>query len=185
MSARTRAEGCPVSEPSATKAKRLRWILVTGVAPSAFTPRGLRMQILRRAGYELGAGTWFMSKFHIEPQELVTGERCYWNVGVHVTGFGRVEIGDNVWIGPNAVIITSKHVRGPSTQRAADELINTTVRIGSGTGIGANAVITAGVTIGEGCMIGAGAVILKDVPPNTVMVGSPAYVHEKLTANLP
>ena len=32
------------------------------------------------------------------------------------------------------------------------------------------------VTIGENCFIGAGAVVVKDVPPNTVVVGNPAKI---------
>ncbi len=37
--------------------------------------------------------------------------------------------------------------------------------------VGANATIIQGVNVGENSMIGAGSIVLKDVPPNTTVVG--------------
>jgi acetyltransferase-like isoleucine patch superfamily enzyme len=42
--------------------------------------------------------------------------------------------------------------------------------------IGANAVVIGGVTIGEGSIVGAGAVVTKDVPPYSVVGGTPARI---------
>ena len=42
--------------------------------------------------------------------------------------------------------------------------------------IGPGAIISAGVTIGEKSIIGAGSVILDDVPPNSIVYGSPGKV---------
>lgn len=50
------------------------------------------------------------------------------------------------------------------------------VHIGSGATIGSGAVVLPGLTIGEGSIVGAGAVVTKDVPPRTVVVGTPARV---------
>ena len=48
--------------------------------------------------------------------------------------------------------------------------------IKKGVTIGANATIVCGITLGENCFVGAGAVVVKDVPPNTVVVGNPAKI---------
>ena len=40
--------------------------------------------------------------------------------------------------------------------------------------IGTGAIILGSITIGEGSKIGAGAVVLRDVPPNSTVVGEPA-----------
>lgn len=40
--------------------------------------------------------------------------------------------------------------------------------------IGANAVVLEGVTVGKGSVVAAGAVVIKDVPPYTVVGGTPA-----------
>ena len=47
--------------------------------------------------------------------------------------------------------------------------------------IGANAVIIQGVTVGTGSIVGAGAVVTKDVPPYTVVGGTPASVIRSRT----
>jgi UDP-perosamine 4-acetyltransferase len=48
------------------------------------------------------------------------------------------------------------------------------VRVGAGAHIGAGATVRQGIAIGEQAIVGAGAVVVKDVPPNTVVVGVPA-----------
>lgn len=48
------------------------------------------------------------------------------------------------------------------------------VLIGDNVFIGVNTVIAKPVKIGEGAVIGANSVVTKDVPPNAIMVGSPA-----------
>ena len=42
--------------------------------------------------------------------------------------------------------------------------------------VGANAVIIEGVHVGEGAVVAAGAVVIEDVPPHTVVAGTPARV---------
>ena len=42
--------------------------------------------------------------------------------------------------------------------------------------VGANATIVCGVTIGENAMVGANSTVTRDVPPNSLAVGTPARV---------
>jgi acetyltransferase-like isoleucine patch superfamily enzyme len=42
--------------------------------------------------------------------------------------------------------------------------------------IASNSTILAGVTVGKGSVIAAGAVVTKDIPPYSVVAGSPAVV---------
>lgn len=51
--------------------------------------------------------------------------------------------------------------------------------VGNDVWIGYQAIILAGVTIGDGAIIGARAVVTKDVPPYTVVAGSPARPIKK------
>ena len=53
------------------------------------------------------------------------------------------------------------------------------ITIGNDVWIGYEAVILSGVTIGDGAIIGTRAVVTKDVPPYTIVGGSPAKVLKK------
>lgn len=48
--------------------------------------------------------------------------------------------------------------------------------IGDNVDIGANAVIIGPVRIGNNVKIGAGTIVVKDVPPNSITCGNPAYL---------
>lgn len=80
-----------------------------------------------------------------------------------------VTIEDNVFIGPN---VTFTNDMMPRSKQYPEEFLRTVIQ--QGASIGANATILPGVIVGEGAMIGAGAVVVKDVKPNTTVVGNPA-----------
>ena len=46
--------------------------------------------------------------------------------------------------------------------------------MGKGVHVGLNSTIIEDITIGDYSVIGAGSVVVKDVPPNTFVVGNPA-----------
>lgn len=71
-------------------------------------------------------------------------------------------IGDFVHIAPNATICGH-------------------VVIEDGADVGGGSVVIPGVTIGAGSIIGAGAVVVRDIPPMSVAVGSPARVIKTRT----
>lgn len=48
--------------------------------------------------------------------------------------------------------------------------------IGHDVWIGLNVVISKGVRVGSGSIIGAGAIVTKDIPPYSVVIGSPPHV---------
>lgn len=49
--------------------------------------------------------------------------------------------------------------------------------------IGANATILGNITIGKGAQVAAGSLVLKDVPPRTMVAGSPAKEVGKVTGD--
>ena len=76
-------------------------------------------------------------------------------------------IGKNVFIGPSATLTNDPYP--PSTKLVG-------VCIEDNAVIGARAVIKAGVTIGKNSVVAMGSIVTKDVPPDTVVVGSPAKI---------
>ena len=93
---------------------------------------------------------------------------------------GGIDIGENVGIGPRAIILTSSHAL-PGEAEAFDEtpilhrpLCFAAVRLEPGCDIGVGAIILPGVTVGRLAQVGAGAVVTRDVPPRSVVAGNPA-----------
>ena len=90
-----------------------------------------------------------------------------------------VHIEDNVFVGhgvmfTNDLFPRSTNLDGSPQTEADWKVIETHVK--KGASIGSNATILCGITIGENSLVGAGAVVTKNVPPNTVVAGSPAKV---------
>ena len=110
-------------------------------------------------------------------KNLHLGKRVFINSGCRFQDQGGVTIGDDCLIGHNAVFATLNHDLDPA--RRAD-LLPAPIRLGANVWLGANATVLPGVTIGENAVVGAGSVVTKDVPANTVAVGSPARVVRSL-----
>ncbi len=94
-----------------------------------------------------------------------------------------VNIEDNVFIGHGVMFTNDLFPRATnpdgSQQTDADwKVIETHVK--KGASIGSNATILCGITIGENALIGAGSVVTRDVPPNTIVAGSPARIFKTI-----
>jgi maltose O-acetyltransferase len=86
----------------------------------------------------------------------------------------RVEIGNNVLIGPYVYITDGDHGMDPSSMRITQPMSLAPVIIEDGVWIGARASILKGVKIGRNAVIGAGAVVTRSVEENDVAAGVPA-----------
>jgi len=90
-----------------------------------------------------------------------------------------VRIGDRVMIGPSVHIYTAAHLlqadhRIQGLEKATPVTIEENVWVGGG------AILLPGVTLDRNAVVGAGAVLTRDVPPNTVVVGNPAWVIREI-----
>lgn len=101
-----------------------------------------------------------------------SGVSCQTNVYVP----RETRIGDAVFLGPGTVLTndpypvrTEAELRGPIIE---DDV-----------SVGANATVLPGVTLGHGSFVAAGSTVTRDVPPETLAVGSPA-AHEPLPEQL-
>jgi len=119
---------------------------------------------------------------------------------VVVIGAGALKIGDDTWIGHQALICSSSRIvigkyvdigprcyLGTGTHEidltglhSAGTGINMDIIIEDGVWLGANCSILPGVTIGKKSVIAAGAVVTKDVPPNVIVGGIPARIIKPL-----
>ena len=121
----------------------------------------------------------------------VFGKNCYANFNLTVLDTCYVNIGDDVFFGPNCTIATPLHpfrwqernIKFKSDGTAYDDEYGKPVTIGSNCWIASNVVITGGVTIGDGCVIGAGSIVTRDIPSNSLAVGNPCRVIREITEN--
>lgn len=89
-----------------------------------------------------------------------------------------VKIGNYCSIAPFVIIGGMNHsYESVSTSpRLNNKCFYTTTRIGHDVWIGANAIVLQGVSIGNGAVIGAGSIVTKDIPENSIVMGTPAKV---------
>lgn len=87
-----------------------------------------------------------------------------------------IEIGDNVTLAPRVHILC----HDASTKQFLNYTKISRVTIGNNVFIGAATVVLPGVTIGNNVVIGANCTVTKDIPDNSVAIGSPAKVISTL-----
>lgn len=99
-------------------------------------------------------------------------------LGINCKVRGPLEIGDNVMMGPDVVIMTNSHnfERIDIPMNIQGSAVPKRVVIGNDVWIGTRVIILPGVAIGNGAVIGAGAVVTKDIPDMAVTAGCPAKV---------
>lgn len=87
-----------------------------------------------------------------------------------------IEIGDNVTIAPRVHILC----HDASTKQFLNFTKIGRVSIGNNVFIGAESVVLPGVRIGNNVVIGANSTVTRDIPDNSVAIGTPAKVISTL-----
>ncbi|HEC92754.1 MAG TPA: acyltransferase [Candidatus Atribacteria bacterium] len=96
-----------------------------------------------------------------------------------ISGVGGVEIGDNIAISSGVKIYSHSNDYKDKDKLIVEQVKKGKISIGNNVLIGANVVILPGIKIGDNTVVGAGAVVTKDIPKNSVAVGTPARVIKK------
>ncbi|MBO4427594.1 MAG: acyltransferase [Bacteroidales bacterium] len=127
-----------------------------------FCPRKLRPWLLRRIGCHVGKNVFIGDYVRIDLQHagLIYIDDC-----AHITSGCRLLCHQRD--------LTDYH----TGDNAADLGYKTgEIHIGKGVMVGMETMIMPGVTIGDGAIIGARSMVLKDIPPYTLAIGTPAKV---------
>ena len=120
-------------------------------------------------------GIIYRGVYFLNTSKLSVGDNLTINIGALIDARGGIEIGNNVMIGPNAVIVSFDHnIHALSQPMQCAKPIFKKITIGNDVWIGANTVVKCGVNISSGAVVGAGSVVTKDVEAFSVVAGIPA-----------
>ena len=98
-------------------------------------------------------------------------------------GQGGITIGDRVYTAPMVQLLAVNHNFDDPSRPMVDQGITAEgIIVEDDVWIGAGAIVTDAVRIGKGAVVAAGAVVTSDVPPRTVVGGTPARVIKNLDA---
>jgi len=136
-----------------------------------------------------GLTTGFGCRFEAFPVDdstdkcLIIGANVEINDYVHLAAAKKIVIGNNVLIASKVFIsdinhgsYSGKQSDSPSVPPNERKLSAKPIVIEDNVWIGEGVCVMAGVRIGSGSIIGASAVVTKDIPANSIAVGSPARV---------
>lgn len=135
----------------------------SGIGKQLFDSAGKNINIESNVNFGRGSG-------------IVIGNNS--GLGVNAKVRGPLQIGNDVMMGPDVVILTHSHChkRTDVPMNLQGDEKPRKVIIGNDVWIGARVIILPGVKIGDGVIIGAGAVVTKDIPDYAIVGGIPARI---------
>lgn len=121
-------------------------------------------------------------------QFITMGEDVWIGYFTLIDGSGGLDIGSRVSISSGVHIYTHdsteyRRLNLPKDPINGSHIKRSPVKIGSNVQIGANSVIAPGVTIGDNVVIGALSFVNKDIPSNSIAVGTPCKVIKSYDSN--
>lgn len=111
---------------------------------------------------------------------ISVGDNFFANFDCVMLDVNKINIGNNVFLGPKVSIYTASHPIDAEV-RATYLEYGLEVNIGNDVWIGGNAVINPGVTIGDNVIVGSGSVVTKDIPSGVIVGGNPAVILRNIT----
>ncbi len=147
------------------------------ISPDVKLGSGVKLsKFVNLYGCEIGDETKVGAFVEVQKNAKI-GRRC--KISSHTFICEGVTIEDCVFVGHGVTFINDSYPRATNPDGALqtenDWKVERTL-IKRGASIGSGSTILANVTVGENAIVGAGAVVTKDVPANTIVVGSPARI---------
>lgn len=104
---------------------------------------------------------------------LTIGENALMNIGATIICANKITLGDGVTLGRN---VTIRDTHGGHFINRSDFKTTAPIEIGDHVWLCDDVIVMPGVKIGAGSVVAARSLVTKDVPPNTLVAGSPAQV---------
>jgi len=155
------------------------------VAPDVKLGKGVKLsKFINLYGCEIGDETKMGAFVEVQKNAKI-GKRC--KISSHTFICEGVTIEDDVFVGHSVTFINDAYPRatnGDGTPQTEKDWRVEPTLVKKGASIGSGSTILCSVTIGENAIVGAGSVVTRDVPANTIVVGTPARVLRSLEKNV-
>jgi maltose O-acetyltransferase len=139
-----------------------------------------RRRILRELFGAGGDSVWMQPPFFCDyGQNILLGERVFFNFNCVVLDVCQVRIGDYTLFGPAVQILTASHPMNAELRRKQE--FARPIEIGSDVWVGGGAIFCPGVRVGSRSVIGAGSVVTRDIPEGVLAAGNPCRVIREIS----
>lgn len=142
-----------------------------------------RVFIRNKHVIEFGKNVTLAYNCFISPVSLRVGNDCW--LGVNNFICGKVEIGNDVILGPNVSIPGATHGIAANQPFSQSGLVIKGTIIEDSVWIGGNSTILDGIRIGKGAIVAANSVATEDVPPFAIVGGVPAKILRYRAGDFP
>ena len=143
-------------DPELVADKQRCALLVQQYNATSPTEEDHRKELLAQLLGGIGPGTVIRPPVYFDyGRHTAFGQRSFVNKGAMILDVGRVDVGDDVQIGPYVQLLTPTHPMDATRRREGWEA-QAPITIESGVWLGGGVIVCAGVTIGEDSVIGAG-----------------------------
>lgn len=130
----------------------------------------------------VGAETWInVNDRRPDRPVVIIGDNCFLGRRNFINAGELVRFGDYCLTGPDCHFLGADHdFSSPFVPYATSGMVTDgVIEVGSNCWFGSSVIVLKNVRIGFGSVLGAGSVITRDVPPLSVVVGSPARVVQR------
>lgn len=140
-----------------------------------------RNAIMKEMMGDVGKDCYIEPPFHANwgGKHVHFGDGVYANFGLTCVDDTHIYVGNHTLFGPNVVLATAGHPMMPELRKHGIQY-NMPIHIGENCWLGAGVIVVPGVTIGDNVVIGASSVVTKDIPSNSVAMGTPCRVVRQI-----
>lgn len=132
-----------------------------------------RNAIMKEMMGDVGEDCYIEPPFHANwgGKHVHFGDGVYANFGLTCVDDTHIYVGSHTLFGPNVILATAGHPMMPELRKHGIQY-NMPIHIGENCWLGAGVIVVPGVTIGDNVVIGASSVVTKDIPSNSVAMGT-------------
>ena len=140
-----------------------------------------RNAIMKETMGDVGKDCYIEPPFHANwgGKHVHFGDGVYANFGLTCVDDTHIYVGSHTLFGPNVILATAGHPMMPELRKHGIQY-NMPIHIGENCWLGAGVIVVPGVTIGDNVVIGASSVVTKDIPSNSVAMGTPCRVVRQI-----